>query len=118
VPGALPATPAASGRATNPSPRPPRSATSPAGELVSGRWPGAPVSGQPIPAALPATAAALLHVTDGDVLRMRTGSPRATVRFVVTGLYRPRQLSSPYWGLDDIALSGSSTAAASPPTAR
>ena len=31
------------------------------------------------------------------------------VRFVVTGLYRPRQVSEPYWGLNDVALSGSST---------
>ena len=29
---------------------------------------------------------------------------------MVTGLYRPRQVSSEYWGLDDIALAGSSTA--------
>ena len=28
---------------------------------------------------------------------------------MVTGLYRPRQVSSPYWGLNDIPLSGSST---------
>ena len=31
------------------------------------------------------------------------------VRFVVTGLYRPRQVSEPYWGLNDVALGGSST---------
>src|SRR5580704_14508038 len=78
--------------------------------LVSGRWPGPLASGQPIPAALPATAAALLHVTDGDVLRMQDRVSSRYVRFVVTGLYRPRQLSSSYWGLDDIALAGSSTA--------
>ena len=78
--------------------------------LVSGRWPGAPASGQPIPAALPAAAAALLHVTDGDVLRMQDRNTTKYVKFVVTGLYRPRQVSSEYWGLDDIALAGSSTA--------
>ena len=42
--------------------------------LVSGHWPGAPAAGRPggvIPAALPAAAAALLHVTDGDVLRLK-----------------------------------------------
>jgi ABC-type antimicrobial peptide transport system permease subunit len=80
--------------------------------LVSGRWPGAlpaPGSGGPIPAALPATAAALLHVTTGDVLRMRDRVSGHQVRFVVTGLYRPRQVSSPYWGLDDVALGGQST---------
>ena len=30
--------------------------------LLSGRWPGPPRAGEPIPAALPATAATLLHV--------------------------------------------------------
>ena len=81
-------------------------------ELTSGRWPGTPVPGQPIPAALPAKAAALLHVTVGDVLRMRDRITERYDRFVVTGLYRPRQVSSPYWNLSDseIAPSGSSTA--------
>jgi FtsX-like permease family len=76
--------------------------------LVSGTWPGAPANGS-IPAALPATAAALLHVTDGDVLRLRDRISGHDVRFVITGLYRPRQASSAYWDLDQIALSGSST---------
>jgi FtsX-like permease family len=81
--------------------------------LTSGRWPGEPASGQPhgvIPAALPASAAALLHVTDGDTLRMKDRISGQYVRFVVTGLYRPRQVSSEYWNLNDIALTGSSTA--------
>ena len=80
--------------------------------LVSGHWPGGPAAGSPdgaIPAALPACAAALLHVTDGDVLRLKDRISGQYVRFVVTGLYRPRQVSSPYWGLNDIPLSGSST---------
>jgi hypothetical protein len=80
--------------------------------LVSGHWPGAlPAagSGDPIPAALPATAAGLLHVTTGDVLQFRDRVSGHPVRFVVTGLYRPRQVSSPYWGLDDVALGGQST---------
>jgi ABC-type lipoprotein release transport system permease subunit len=76
--------------------------------LVSGHWPGGPVSG-PIPAALPSTAAALLHVTTGDVLQMRDRISHQLVRFVVTGLYRPRQVSDPYWGLNDVGLGGSST---------
>ena len=66
-----------------------------------------PSSGQPIPAALPATAAALLHVTTGDVLRMRDRDHQGYVRFVVTGLYRPRQVSAAYWNLSLIAPSGS-----------
>src|SRR6516165_10373230 len=79
-------------------------------ELVSGSWPGPAVRGQPVPAALPATAAALLHVTVGDVLRMQDRITQDYVRFVVTGVYRPRQVSSAYWNLSEIAQSGSSTA--------
>jgi FtsX-like permease family protein len=78
--------------------------------LVSGHWPGAlPGNGAPIPAALPASAAALLHVSAGDVLRLRDRISGHQVRFVVTGLYRPRQVSATYWGLDDVALGGQST---------
>src|SRR3984957_465137 len=80
VPGALPATPvtpAAGGSASGGTANTPIAEAAALGditgqaELVSGRWPGAPAPGQPIPAALPATAAALLHVSVGDVLRMR-----------------------------------------------
>ncbi len=109
VPGSLPARPASAGNQ-------PIAEAAALGDitahatLVSGRWPGPPASGQPIPAALPAAAAGLLHLTDGDVLRMQDRVSSGYVRFIVTGLYRPRQLSSSYWGLDDIALAGSSTA--------
>ena len=62
--------------------------------LVSGHWPGgAGPAARPIPAALPSTAAALLHVPAGDVLQMRDRISGHLVRFVVTGLYRPRQVS-------------------------
>ena len=44
------------------------------------------------------------------MLRLRDRITAGDVRFVITGLYRPRQVSSPYWGLDQIAPSGSSTA--------
>ena len=49
-------------------------------------------------------------MTVGDVLRMRDGITKGYVQFVVTGLYRPRQVTSPYWNLSEIAPSGSSTA--------
>jgi hypothetical protein len=75
--------------------------------LVSGHWPGGRLSG-PIPAALPSTAAALLHVRAGDVLQLRDRLSGHLVRFVVTGLYRPRQVSDPYWGLNTVGLGGSS----------
>ena len=77
--------------------------------LVSGHWPADPVGGGPIPAALPVTAASLLHVRTGDMLQLRDRISDRLIRFTVTGLYRPRQVSSPYWGLNDVALSGSTT---------
>ena len=77
--------------------------------LVSGHWPADPVGGGPIPAALPVTAASLLHVRAGDMLQLRDRISDRLIRFTVTGLYRPRQVSSPYWGLNDVALSGSTT---------
>jgi hypothetical protein len=116
VPGALPAAPAGSSGSGGSGNTPIAEAAALGdvtgqAELTSGSWPGALVPGQPIPTALPATAATRLHVTVGDVLRMRDRITEGYVRFVVTGLYRPRQLSSPYWNLNQIALSGSSTAA-------
>jgi len=118
VPGSLPATPAtpAAAAGSGSTGDTPIAVAAALGDitgqaaLVSGGWPGAPVEGQPIPAALPSTAAALLHVTVGDVLRMRDRITQGYVRFIVTGLYRPRQVSSPYWNLSEIAPSGSSTA--------
>jgi FtsX-like permease family len=79
--------------------------------LVSGTWPGAYRGGRggPIPAALPVTAAALLHLTDGDVLRVKDRLSNDIVRFVITGRYRPRQVSAPYWQLNNIGPTGSST---------
>ena len=111
VTGALPATPRSAGAGNRPIAEAAALGDVTAqAELVSGHWPGAPAAGQPIPAALPASAAALLHVADGDVLRMKDGISNGAVRFVITGLYRPREVSSDYWDLDDIALGGASTA--------
>jgi FtsX-like permease family len=109
VPGSLPAEPSSAGN------QPIAEAAVLGGlgahaALVSGHWPGAPSADGVVPAALPAPAAALLHVTDGDLLRMKDRISGHFVRFLVTGLYRPRQVSSEYWNLDDIALTGSSTA--------
>ena len=109
VPGSRPATPDSAGNTPIAEAAALGGLTAQA-QLVSGSWPATPASGQPIPAALPASAAALLHVRVGDVLRLRDRVTQGDVRFVVTGLYRPRQVSSPYWGLDQIATSGSSTA--------
>jgi hypothetical protein len=45
------------------------------------------VPGAPIPAALPATAAALLHTAPGDVLRLHDRASNREVSFLVTGLF-------------------------------
>jgi len=128
VPGALPARPASAGRGTTPL----LAAAALAGVeqravLLAGRWPAAPgpaaVAGrdaagrpagarEPIPAALPAAAAALLHVTVGDVLRFRDRSSNVPVSFKVTGLFAERRLSggaASYWQLNSVPASGSST---------
>lgn len=127
VPGALPATPATPAPLSGATANTPIAEAAALGditgqaELVSGHWPAASAyslrtspspstSGQPIPAALPATAAALLHVGVGDVLRMRDRVSQHYVQFTVTGLYRPRQVGAAYWNLSLIGQSGSTTA--------
>jgi hypothetical protein len=77
--------------------------------LVRGTWPAAPVRGEPIPAALPATAGALLHLVPGDTVRFRNAVTNAAVEFTITGLYRPADQTSRYWQLDTIGLAGVST---------
>ena len=75
-------------------------------ELVRGAWPGVPRPGGPIPAALPATAARDLGLGLGSELSLRDLTTGGRVRLQVTGLYRPRQASAPYWQLDVIGASG------------
>ncbi|HEY2523108.1 MAG TPA: FtsX-like permease family protein [Streptosporangiaceae bacterium] len=80
--------------------------------LVTGHWPGQLRAGQPIPAALPVTAAALLHVRPGAVIQMRDRDSNRLVRFTITGLFRPRQVSgagAAYWQLNDIGFAGAAT---------
>jgi FtsX-like permease family len=94
--------------------------------LVSGRWPSAPAASDApeshatsspafsydIPAALPASAAALLHLSVGDVLALKDGISGARISFRITGLFAPRRLSgtaASYWALDTISAGGSST---------
>ena len=82
--------------------------------LVAGQWPTAPGpagAGQPIPAALPATAAALLHLSVGDVVRLSDRVSNTPVRFRITGLVARRQLpaATAYWLLDPVPASGSAS---------
>ena len=115
VPDALPATPANAGKGNTAL----LQAASMKGiashaVLVAGRWPttsGDTRSGA-IPAALPVSAAALLHVSAGDVLRLRDQGANALVSFDITGVFTRRLGSGAaksYWNLSYIPASGMST---------
>jgi FtsX-like permease family protein len=114
VPGALPAPPPGAGKGSTTL----LQAVSLSGitshaSLVAGQWPATHGSGQrqAIPAALPASAAALLHVSAGDVLRLRDRITNTLVSFDITGLFVARQGSHPadsYWMLSYIPASGRS----------
>jgi len=81
--------------------------------LVAGRWPGSPAAGaKVIPAALPATAAAVMRVKVGDTLKLKDRQSGGQDEFQITGLYRPAQAAgrgAEYWQLDLISLSGVTT---------
>jgi len=75
--------------------------------LVSGTWPTTPAATRtPLQGALPATAAALLHLQAGRLLELRDRSTGATARIRVTGIFRPRRGASSYRGLNLIGPSG------------
>jgi hypothetical protein len=74
--------------------------------LTSGSWPGAPRPGQPIPAALPATAGADLGLRIGSVFRLRDLASGTQVTLQVSGLYRPERPAAAYWQLDLISPGG------------
>ncbi len=115
VPGALPARPAGGGNT------PLLEAASlddiqAHAVLVSGTWPGTAAAPRPaagtIPAALPATAAALLKLHTGETIKLRDRSSNASLTFEITGLFAQRQLSgaaASYWRLNTVPASGSST---------
>ncbi len=74
--------------------------------LTAGSWPASPQPGQPVPVALPAGTAKLLHSRVGSVLSVTDISTRATVRLRVTGLYAPKESASPYWSAASVSASG------------
>ena len=120
VPGALPAPPANAGKGDTTL----LQAASLAGitrhaTLLAGHWPTAPATtatasgsgsaSKAIPAALPASAAALLHVSVGDQLRLRDRLSNAPITVDITGLFAQRAASGPggsYWALSYIPASG------------
>jgi len=126
VPGSLPARPASAGKHTPLLEAAALSDITTHAILVSGHWPAAPASGQvassprarstpasaEIPAALPVSAAALLHVSPGDILSLKDTISSARVSFRITGLFAERRTSgsaASYWALDSLPASGSSS---------
>jgi hypothetical protein len=75
-------------------------------QLTAGHWPGPRRQGQPIPVALPASTAAMLHFAVGQVLTLPDSLTGARARLLVTGLYRPRDPAAPYWRLSLLGTSG------------
>ena len=114
VPGALPASPPSAGHGnTALLQAAAMSGIASHAALVAGQWPTASGSGpgQAIPAALPVSAAALLQVRAGDVLRLRDTISHALVSFDITGVFAPRHGAGPadsYWKLSYIPVSGRS----------
>jgi hypothetical protein len=74
--------------------------------LARGSWPSAPQAGRPIPAALPAAAAADLKAGIGTVLKLHYVGAKTAVLLEVTGLFRPRDTSAPYWQLSQLGSTG------------
>ncbi len=126
VPGSLPARPAGAGNGNKPLLEAAAlDGVTSHSVLVSGQWPAAPTASlvrrlqrgrarpasYEIPAALPASAAALLHLSPGDVLTLKDDIGDARITFRITGLFAPRRLSgsaASYWALDTIPASGAS----------
>lgn len=81
------------------------------GVLVSGAWPAPPRPGRPVPGALPAGTAALLHLSVGGVLLLHDQVSGHPVEVRLTGLFRT--VAGPagvaYRELDLIDASGAST---------
>jgi hypothetical protein len=132
VPGALPARPPSAGESNTPileAAAVPGIASR--AVLVAGSWPGggtrptpsapsAPStpstpSGEteyPVPVALPAASAALLHLSVGDRLRLKDRVTGATATFRVSGLFAPSTQAGPsddFWKVNTIPAAGYET---------
>jgi hypothetical protein len=74
--------------------------------LTAGSWPAAPHAGQPIPAALPATAARDLGLRVGSVVILTDPSTGNRTAMQISGLFRPERPTAPYWQVDTIGPTG------------
>ena len=75
-----------------------------AAELTAGEWPGEAVVGDPVPIAVPASAASALSLDVGDAIVV--GTDEADVSAVVTGMFEPDDPSEEFWATDRLATRG------------
>ncbi|MEU0673781.1 ABC transporter permease [Streptomyces sp. NPDC006172] len=73
---------------------------------VAGRLPEATATAGTVEAALPQSAAQRLGVAPGARLTVTDQLGGPAVRVLITGVYRPADLRSPYWQLDDLGGRG------------
>ncbi|HEX8629464.1 MAG TPA: ABC transporter permease, partial [Catenuloplanes sp.] len=73
-------------------------------DLLSGDWPAA--GGTPVRTALAESVAAILGVTVGDRVPITNRFTRTASDVVVSGIWRPRDLGSPYWRLAPAVATG------------
>jgi hypothetical protein len=74
--------------------------------LTAGTWPGPRRAGAPLAVALPVTTASLLHFSVGQILVLRDSLTGTPVRLTVTGLFRLRDPTAPYWRVSLLGTSG------------
>ena len=74
--------------------------------LVAGRWPLAAQHGRRVEVAIPAADAGPLGMRIGQRLKLSDSQDGNPAALIVTGLYRPANARSPYWGLDLLPASG------------
>ncbi|HET7014097.1 MAG TPA: FtsX-like permease family protein [Streptosporangiaceae bacterium] len=89
-------------------------------QLTAGTWPTSETKSSSansssakhgiVEAAIPATVAADLHLTVGQVVPLRDRASGKKIKIAITGLFRPLNASDPYWGLDLLPTAGISEA--------
>lgn len=68
--------------------------------MVDGVFPGRPTPGEPLPVALPETAASALKVRTGRIVTLSDRLRDTTLTVRVTGIFRPVDPTAPYWRID------------------
>jgi hypothetical protein len=75
-----------------------------AASLTTGEWPGAASAGDPVPIAIPASAASALSLAVGSTIVVV--ADETDVSAVVTGTFEPDDPRDPFWASDRLATRG------------